>query len=66
MVGVPQRFEDRTRGGIDVLFDGSLRYAGVSCGNHPVYRYMCVVTVGRTKDGQPLRGGTAARGWFRS
>jgi len=43
------------RGHRRLLFDASLRYAGVSCGSHPVYRYMCVVTVGRTPDGQPLR-----------
>lgn len=49
------------RGHRRLLFDGSLRYAGVSCGAHPVYRYMCVVTVGRTPDGRPLRGGTGAR-----
>lgn len=38
-----------------LLFDPGLRYAGVSCGPHPLYRYMCVVTLGRTPDGQPLR-----------
>lgn len=38
-----------------LLFDASLRYAGVSCGNHPVYHYMCVLTVGRTPDGRPVR-----------
>lgn len=42
------------RGHRRLLFDASLRYAGVSCGNHPVYRYMCVVTLGRTPDGQPI------------
>lgn len=46
------------RGHRRLLYDASLRYAGVSCGAHPVYRYMCVVTLGRTPDGQPLRGGT--------
>lgn len=54
------------RGHRHLLYDASLRYAGVSCGTHPVYRYMCVVTLGRTPDGrplhergrQPLRGGT--------
>jgi hypothetical protein len=45
------------RGHRRLLFDDSLRYAGIACGDHPVYRYMCVVTVGRTPDGQPLRGG---------
>lgn len=42
------------RGHRRLLFDASLRYAGISCGSHPVYRYMCVVTVGRTPDGRPL------------
>jgi len=41
------------RGHRKLLFDPSLRYAGVSCGAHPVYRYMCVITVGRTPDGRP-------------
>jgi uncharacterized protein YkwD len=47
------------RGHRRLLYDPSLRYAGVSCGTHPVYRYMCVVTLGRTPDGQPLRSGMA-------
>jgi len=42
------------RGHRRLLFDPSLRYAGVSCGVHPVYRYMCVITVGRTSDGRPI------------
>ena len=45
------------RGHRRLLYDASLRYAGVSCGAHPVYRYMCVVTLGRTADGQPMRAG---------
>ena len=44
------------RGHRRLLFDDSLRYAGVACGPHPVYRHMCVVTLGRTPDGRPLRG----------
>lgn len=43
------------RGHRRLLYDASLRYAGVSCGAHPVYRYMCVVTLGRTADGRPRR-----------
>jgi uncharacterized protein YkwD len=50
------------RGHRRLLYDASLRYAGVSCGTHPVYRYMCVVTLGRTADGQPIRGGRAFSG----
>jgi hypothetical protein len=38
------------------VVDYSIRYAGVSCGAHPVYLYMCVITVARTKDGRPLPG----------
>ncbi len=44
------------RGHRRLLYDASLRYAGVSCGAHPVYRYMCVVTLGRTADGEALHG----------
>lgn len=43
------------RGHRTLLFDDSLRYAGVSCGAHPVYRNMCVINVARTADGQPIR-----------
>lgn len=46
------------RGHRRLLYDASLRYAGVSCGAHPVYRYMCVVTLGRTADARPVRNGT--------
>lgn len=49
------------RGHRRLLYDASLRYAGVSCGSHPVYRYMCVVTLSRTPDGQPARGGAPRR-----
>lgn len=35
-----------------LLFDGSLRFAGVSCGPHPVYRTMCVIDLARTPDGR--------------
>ncbi len=44
------------RGHRTLLFDDSIRYAGVSCGGHPVYRYMCVITVARTRDGRPRSG----------
>lgn len=40
------------RGHRQLMYDPSLRYAGVACGAHPVYRYMCVVTLGRTADGE--------------
>lgn len=38
-----------------LLFDDSLRYAGVSCGSHPVYEHMCVITLARTADGRSIR-----------
>jgi uncharacterized protein YkwD len=41
------------RGHRTLIFDESIRYAGVSCGSHPIYRYMCVIHVARTKDGGP-------------
>lgn len=37
-----------------LLFDRSLRYAGVACGAHPTLGHMCVITVGRSPDGLPL------------
>ena len=49
------------RGHRRLLYDASLRYAGISCGAHPVYRYMCVVTLGRTADGEALRDHPAQR-----
>lgn len=49
------------RGHRHLLYDRSLRYAGVSCGTHPVYRYMCVVTLSRTPDGQSIQGGRMRR-----
>jgi uncharacterized protein YkwD len=45
------------RGHRQLMYDRSLRYAGVACGPHPVYRYMCVVTLGRTPDGEAENGG---------
>lgn len=50
------------RGHRQLMYDPDLRYAGVACGSHPVYRYMCVLTVGRTADGEPLREAALARG----
>lgn len=43
--GVPER-DHRA-----ILFDPRLRYAGVSCGPHPVYRTMCVIDFAMTRDG---------------
>jgi len=47
--GVPDRSHRR------LLFDRSLRFAGVSCGAHPVYRTVCVIDLARTEDGQATR-----------
>lgn len=54
--GVPDR-SHRT-----LLFDPSMRYAGVSCGSHPVYRTVCVVTLSRTPDGRSRFAGWDADG----
>lgn len=45
--GVPDRGHRR------LLFKGDLRFAGVSCGPHPVFRTMCVVDLASTADGRP-------------
>lgn len=47
--GVPDR------GHRKALFDRQLRYAGVACGRHPVYRTVCVIDLAATPDGR-LRG----------
>ncbi|HEX8301016.1 CAP domain-containing protein [Sphingomonas sp.] len=44
---VPGRGHRRT------MFAAEMRYAGVACGPHRVYRVMCVAELGRTIDGQP-------------
>ena len=46
--GVPDR------GHRTLLLVENLRYAGVSCGPHPVYRIMCVVDFARTPDARPM------------
>jgi uncharacterized protein YkwD len=48
--GVPDR------GHRTVIFDRSLRFAGVSCGPHPVYRTMCVIDLAVTEDGSTPLG----------
>jgi uncharacterized protein YkwD len=45
--GVPNR------GHRALLFNGMFRYAGVGCGAHRSYRYMCVVDMSSTADGTP-------------
>lgn len=43
--GVPDRGHRR------ILFDPSLRYAGVACGPHRQYRTMCVIDLARVRNG---------------
>ncbi|MGK6355348.1 CAP domain-containing protein [Sphingomonas sp. DT-207] len=45
--GVPNR------GHRALLFNRMFRYAGVGCGTHRSYRYMCVVDMSSTADGKP-------------
>ena len=45
--GVPDR------GHRAVIFSDRLRFAGVGCGSHASYRFMCVVEYGATADGGP-------------
>lgn len=41
------------RGHRKTLFAAEMRYAGIACGPHRVYRVMCVAELGRTPDGRP-------------
>ena len=41
------------RGHRKTVFAAEMRYAGVACGAHRVYRVMCVANLGREPDGQP-------------
>jgi len=45
------------RGHRSVLYSPELRFAGVSCGQHPDYRTMCVIDLGITPDGRDGRVG---------
>jgi uncharacterized protein YkwD len=40
------------RGHRTLVYSPDLRYAGVSCGSHPVYRTVCVIDLGITADGR--------------
>jgi uncharacterized protein YkwD len=40
------------RGHRQIIYSGELRYAGVACGPHPVFRTMCVIDLGMTADGR--------------
>lgn len=41
------------RGHRAVIFTANLRYAGIGCGPHAAYDYLCVMDYGQTADGQP-------------
>lgn len=50
------------RGHRKLIFSDGYRFAGVGCGMHMLYRFMCVVNLSATADGNPvLPGGSAAR-----
>lgn len=62
--GVPNR------GHRNVIFTSNLRFAGVGCGPHAAYDYLCVMNYGQTADGQPAgpsyassAAGGRARDW---
>jgi len=40
------------RGHRTLVYSPELRYAGVSCGPHPIYRTVCVIDLGITADGR--------------
>jgi uncharacterized protein YkwD len=40
------------RGHRSIVYSAELRYAGVACGPHPVYKTMCVIDLGITADGR--------------
>jgi uncharacterized protein YkwD len=42
-----------SRGHRKTLFAAEMRFAGVACGPHQIYRVMCVADLGREPDGQP-------------
>lgn len=44
----------RDRGHRKLLFASQYRYAGVGCGEHRTYRFMCVVDLSGTTDGNPV------------
>lgn len=46
--GVPDRSHRQ------LLFAYQMRFAGISCGKHPLYRTMCVVDFARTPDGRAM------------
>jgi len=51
-----------TRGHRAILFAPWLRYAGVGCGEHAVYAYMCVIDFSQSPDGRPIVPASSASG----
>lgn len=47
-----------------VLFMPHLRYAGVACGPHAAYDFLCVMDYGQTEDGSTPRAPSLARSEF--
>lgn len=45
---------ERRRGHRALIFSRSYRFAGVGCGRHATYGYMCVVDYAGTPDGNPM------------
>ncbi len=43
-----------SRGHRTLMFGGDFRYAGVGCGEHPRFRYLCVVDLSGTERGTPV------------
>lgn len=44
------------RGHRSIIYSAELRYAGVACGPHPVFRTMCVIDLAITPDGRLNQG----------
>lgn len=49
------------RGHRVLLFDRDFRFAGVGCGPHKGFDYLCVVDISATVDGSPMRSRLAER-----
>lgn len=56
----------RGRGHRALIFNAELRYAGVGCGGHRRFGYMCVVDMSQTINGAPVLPGWAAKGGTRT
>lgn len=54
----------RDRGHRALLFNSDFRYAGIGCGGHRQFGYMCVVDFSGTINGAPVLPAWASRGQF--